>query len=174
MSKAKSVEIKAGVWIDHKKAVVVLITDQGEETRRISSQADQTRTPARGSRSKKKYGPHDFVAEDRQERKFMEQLNQFYDQVVASLRGAEAILVFGPGEAKGEFKKRLRRQKARGRLAELEAADKMTDRQIAANVRRHFGLKPERRTKSTASRKPSLKSMSPDPGKVPHDLGGEA
>src|SRR5687767_15788919 len=104
MSKAKSAAAKAGVWIDHQKAVVVLITDQGEETRRISSEADQTRTPVRGSRSRNKYGPHDFVAEDKRERKFMEHLNQFYDQVVAALRGAEAILVFGPGEAKSEFK----------------------------------------------------------------------
>jgi hypothetical protein len=172
MSKAKSLAIKAGVWIDHKKAVVVLISYKGEETRRIRSEADETRTPARGSRSKNKYGPNDFVAEDRRERRFVAHLNKFYDEVVVCLRDADAILILGPGEAKSEFKQRFSAQKVHGRIAELQTADRMTDRQIAASVRRHFALKPERQMKSTKSRK--LRSMSPDPGKVPHDLGGEA
>lgn len=174
MPKSKPVGIKAGVWIDHKKAVMVLIIGKREETRRFRSGIDETRTPARGLRSKNKYGPHDFVAEDRRERKAMDHLNKYYDQVAASLRGAEAILIFGPGEAKSEFKKRVSRQKVHGRIAELQTADRLTDRQIAANVRRHFALKPEKPGKSARPRRTLPKALSPNPGRVPHDLGGEA
>jgi nucleotide-binding universal stress UspA family protein len=62
-------------------------------------------------------------------------LNIYYDAVIACIRDAEAILIFGPGEAKGELKKRLERHKLDGRIVAIETVDKMTDRQIAAKVR---------------------------------------
>jgi ABC-type branched-subunit amino acid transport system substrate-binding protein len=58
--------------------------------------------------------------------------------VIASIRDAEAILIFGPGDAKGELKKRLKRNNLSGRIAGLETVDTMTDRQIAAKVRKYF------------------------------------
>ena len=63
---------------------------------------------------KHKYTPNDFVAEDTLEHKLMTQLKKFYDEVIACVRDAEAILIVGPGEAKGEFIKRLKSKKLRG------------------------------------------------------------
>jgi len=60
------------------------------------------------------------------------------DAVIASIRNAEAILIFGPGEAKGELKERLKENNLGGVVVGIETADKMTDRQIAAKVRKHF------------------------------------
>jgi hypothetical protein len=54
------------------------------------------------------------------------------------MRGAESILIFGPGEAKGALQRRLKRNNPAGRIVAIETVDKMTDRQIAAKVRRHF------------------------------------
>ena len=59
---------KAGVWIDHKQAIVILITDAGQEIKKIKAGAKQN---ASGSRSSNKYTPNDFVAEDRRERKLL-------------------------------------------------------------------------------------------------------
>jgi hypothetical protein len=150
--------IKAGVWIDHSKAIVVLIADKGEVTKRIKSDVKKPARAADGPRPKKSYTPNDFVAEDRQERRLTDHLNKYYDEVIACIRDAEAILILGPGEAKGEFKKRIKSKKLRGRVAELETADKMTDRQIAANVREHFSAVPEKATKAGPSRKRSRAS----------------
>jgi hypothetical protein len=61
-----------------------------------------------------------------------------YDAVVACIRDAEAILVFGPGEAKGELKKRLKKANLSGRIVGMETVDKMTDHQVASKVRQHF------------------------------------
>jgi hypothetical protein len=47
-------------------------------------------------------------------------------------------LIFGPGEAKGELTKRLERIDLSGRIVSVETVDKMTERQIAAKVRRYF------------------------------------
>jgi len=129
---------KAGVWIDHRKAVVVVITDDGEETRQVDSGADRPFASAGGPGSKQPDRREGFVAESTQEHKFMNELNMFYDSVLTSLNGADSVLIIGPGEAKGEFQKRLKSKKFPAHIVELETADKMTDPQIASLVREHY------------------------------------
>lgn len=65
-------------------------------------------------------------------------LNEFYDQVVAAVRDAESIQIFGPGEGKGELEKRLERAGLKEHVLAIQAADKMTGRQIAAKVRKRL------------------------------------
>ena len=57
------------------------------------------------------------------------------------IRDADSILLFGPGEAKGELKKRLEKDKLGARIEAVETEDAMTDRQIAAKVREYFHKK---------------------------------
>jgi hypothetical protein len=130
---------KAGVWIDHKQAVVVLITDAGQEIKKIKSGVGAPARSAGGVRPTNKFTAHDFGAraKDRAERKPVSRAADFYDEVIARLRGAEAILVFGPGTAKSEFIRRINSKKLGG-VVEVETADKMTDREIAAKVSEHF------------------------------------
>jgi hypothetical protein len=59
--------VKAGVWIDHKKAIVVLLTDAGQEIKKFKSGIEQPVRPSSSSRPKHKYTPNDFIAEDRRE-----------------------------------------------------------------------------------------------------------
>ena len=130
--------IKAGVWIDHRQAVVVLVTDAGKKIKKIASGVEKPVRSSGTSRSKNKYTPNDFVAEDTLQRKLASLLKNFFDEIIACVHDAEAILVVGPGEAKGEFVKRLKSKKHRGRIVELATTDKMTDRQLAAKVGEHF------------------------------------
>jgi len=58
--------------------------------------------------------------------------------VISNIRDAGSILIFGPGEAKDEFKKRLEKDNLGDRIVGIETAEKMTDPQIAAKVARHF------------------------------------
>jgi hypothetical protein len=144
--------INAGVWIDHHKAVVVLFSDEREDIRQIM--CDPV-APARSSGEalvKSSYTPNDFVAEDKRERKAMIHLNKFYDEVIACLRDADAILVLGPGEAKGEFTKRMEGQKLKGRIAHVGTVDKMTDGEIAAHVRQLLGIGSPRAQSTEAKR----------------------
>ena len=78
---------------------------------------------------------NDFVAEDKLERKAESHLNKYYDEVIACLQHADSIWILGPGEAKGELKKRIESKKLRGRIAHVETVDKMTDHEIAEHVR---------------------------------------
>jgi peptide subunit release factor 1 (eRF1) len=130
--------INAGVWIDHHKAVIVLLTDNGEDVLQIlSSQGASARSPA-GLRAKNSYTPNDFMAEGKRERKVMTHLNEYYDEVIACIRDAQGILILGPGEAKGEFRTRVVSKRLRGHVAEMKTVDRLTDHQIAEYVRQHF------------------------------------
>ncbi len=120
-----------GLWIDHRKTVLVFVTDEGEETREISSEMEKHVRFASGS-------SQDGSAEDMRDRQFGNHLSKYYDEVVLSIRDADSVLILGPGEAKGELEKRLKRTEHRGRIVGIETADKMTARQIAARVRQHF------------------------------------
>ena len=62
----------------------------------------------------------------------------YYDAVIACVRKAETILIFGPGEAKGELRKRIKKTGICGRIEATETFGQMTDRQIVAHVRRYF------------------------------------
>lgn len=121
----------AGLWIDHREAVIVMVTDAGEETKRINSDMEKHVRFSGGSRSEE-------GSDDQRDRQFTGHLNKYYDEVVASIHNAESILIFGPGEAKHEFGKRLGNKGLGGRIVGIETDDKMTDRQIAAKVRQHF------------------------------------
>jgi hypothetical protein len=129
---------KVGLWIDHRKANIVTVTDKGEEMGLVISKAEKQPRRSGDSPLKGPYEPHQVPAQDSQQRTLTEHLNIYYDAVIASIRDAEAILIFGPGEAKGELEERLKKNGLGGRIVGIEAADKMTDRQIAAKVRQRF------------------------------------
>jgi hypothetical protein len=120
-----------GLWIDHRKAVIVSLTARVEKTMRIISHMERHVRYSGGSK--------DAAAEDHRDRRYTDHLYKYYDRVVSCIRGAEDVLIFGPGEAKGELRARLQSDAFGGQIACLEAADKMTDRQVAAKVRLHFG-----------------------------------
>ena len=129
---------KVGLWIDHRKALIVAVTDKGEEIRLIISKVEKQPGRSGGLRHTTSYEAQQVPADDSRERKFTGHLNIYYNAVIACIRDAESILIFGPGEAKGELKKRLERNKLGGRIVGIETIDRMTDRQIAAKVRQYF------------------------------------
>ena len=127
-----------GVWIDHRKAVIAMVSDTGEKTKVIESKVEKQPGRFAGVRSTTPYESQKVPADDSRERDFTGHLHGFYDEVIAAIRDAESILIFGPGEAKGELKERLERDRLGGRIVAVETVDKMTDRQIAAKVREYF------------------------------------
>ncbi len=129
---------RVGVWIDHRKAAIVAVTDKGEEIGLIISKVEKQLRRSGDSPLKGSYDPLQVPADDSRQRTLTGHLNIYYDAVIASIRDADSILIFGPGEAKDELKARLERSNLGGRIVGIETVDKMTDRQIAAKVRQRF------------------------------------
>ncbi len=127
-----------GLWIDHRKAVIVTVSGKEEEISVIESKTDKQLGRFDGLRSTTPYESQKVQADNRQDIKFADQLNIYYDEVISILRDAESILLFGPGEAKGELKKRLEDNHLDNLIQAVETVDQMTDGQIAAKVREYF------------------------------------
>ncbi|HWR72056.1 MAG TPA: hypothetical protein VN604_02695 [Nitrospirota bacterium] len=127
-----------GLWIDHRKAVIVTVTDKGEEVQEVISHVEKQLGRFEGERSTTSYPAQLVPADDSQQRDLTGHLDRYYDEIISRLRDAELILIFGPGEAKGELAKRIESSNLGGRIAGIDTADKMTDRQIAANVRAYL------------------------------------
>ena len=67
------------------------------------------------------------------------QLNKYYQQVMSALKDADSIFIIGPGEAKIEFEKTLRKNKSmQHRILKVETTDKMTKNQMIAYVRKFY------------------------------------
>jgi len=127
-----------GLWVDHREAIIVILTDGGEEIKHITSNNGKHIRYSGSSHSKTPEGSKEVTSEDQRDRKFGNHLNKFYDEIIASIRGADSIQIFGPGEAKGELEKRIEHEGLKARILAIETVDKMTDRQISAKVREHF------------------------------------
>jgi hypothetical protein len=116
-----------GLWIDHRETIIVMLSDKGEETRRLDSAAAEHIQYVIVAQSD--------LAEAVRERRFTNPRTNYFDAVIAHIREPDTILIFGPGEATVEFKDRLEIEGLGGRIIGIETVDKMTDRQIAAKVR---------------------------------------
>ena len=129
---------QVGLWIDHRKAVIVMDSEAGDTTKLVESNIERhgrfSGHPGAGGA----HGSREGAPEDTRERHFEGELARYYDEVIACIRDAEAILILGPGEAKGELKARLVHDGSASRIVGVETVDKMTDHQIVAKVRGHF------------------------------------
>jgi hypothetical protein len=129
---------KVGLWIDHRKAIIVTMKEKGEETTEIISEVEKQLQRAGDSPLEGGYESLQVPADDKRQRALTGHLNIYYAAVITDIRDAESILIFGPGEAKGELKEQLEKNNLGGHIVDIETVDKMTNPQIAAKVRRYF------------------------------------
>ena len=129
---------KVGLWIDHRQAIVVDITEEGEKIEEIGSGVEKQLQRAGDRPLEGNYESVQVPADDRRQRDLTKHLNIYYAAVITAIRDAESILIFGPGEAKGELKEQLEKNHLSGHIVDIETVDKMTNPQIAAKVRQYF------------------------------------
>ena len=129
----------AGVWIDHEKACIVMISNGKGKVSTIKSNIAGHVRLSGGARSKSPYGPQDVASEKKVEEKRKHHLHDYYQEIIQNIRTADKILNIGPGEAKIELKKEMGKSKELSRkISKVEPADKLTERQLAAKVKDYF------------------------------------
>jgi hypothetical protein len=126
---------EVGLWIDHTRAVIVTIFGGKDETRQVRSNIGKYVYFFGGSNSSPLFGTCDISGKGQQDVEFRNFLNGYYDSVISLIRHADTIWIFGPGEAKGELEKHLRKKQFNAHIVRIESRERMTDRQIAAKVR---------------------------------------
>ena len=132
---------KVGIWIDHRKAIMVFASSGHVTAKTVESDiGPHVRYSDRAS-----YPTPDSAKAGRGEKKYAERnrqyLDRYYDEVISQMGQPEALLIFGPGEAKLQLKERLSHSKALSELVvEIESTDKLTDHEIVARVTQHYGI----------------------------------
>jgi len=125
-----------GVWIDHKQAFLIWY-----ETNRVEVITSNIEPPAHFSGGTQLGGRLNQKGdmELRNNSRYKLQLHKYYQQIVTNLKSASSIFVMGPGEAKIEFERFLKKYKTmQKRLIKVETADKMTRNQMVAHVRSFY------------------------------------
>jgi hypothetical protein len=125
---------RVGLWLDRNKAVIVTIANNIEGRSIITSDMEHyilhsTVVPGDGS------------PEEIRDRRFWNHLGEYYDKIIAHIRDAAEIEIFGPEMAKYELQKRLESAGLAEHIVSVEDADKMTDLQIATKVQKRFPLR---------------------------------
>ena len=122
---------KVGLWLDHNKAVIVSISNTGEERKRITSGMEHYVHFSSN-------GTGDSSAKDARDPRFLNHLSEYYDKVIAHIGDAMSIQIFGPGKAKYELQKRLESEGMSDNIVSVDDAESLTDRQVAKRVRERF------------------------------------
>ena len=120
---------QVGLWIDHREAVIITLNDHAEEIDRITSSVKDAVSDADA--------PHASY-QDRHDKRVKAHLSQYYGQLITMIHNASSILIFGPGEAKYELEKKLKRRGLNDLIAAIETTDSMTENQIVSKVKNHF------------------------------------
>lgn len=125
---------ETGMWVDHRKAVIVTLLDKKESIQIILSNIDNNArysTEAPANLPKSKIDPS-------QEQKMEQDLGKYYSEIAYKIRDTDSILIFGPDKAKVELAARLKQEKLGGKIASVDTVDNMTDRQISEKVHAYF------------------------------------
>lgn len=129
-----------GLWIDHRSARVVFPCDNENKIKLIESNLEKHEKCYEENKANVPFPAELVPADDVRDRKFTQQLNVYYDEIISNIKDAKSVFIFGPGEAKIEFKKRLEKKHPSQYTIFVEPADKMTDHQIVAKVKNHFSI----------------------------------
>lgn len=125
-----------GLWIDHKQAFVIWYKDDKIEV--IPSHIEPPAHYSGGTQLGGKYNQKADM-ELRHNDRVSLQLRKYYQQIISALKDANSIFVMGPGEAKIEFEKTVKKHKdIHKRLLKIETAGKMTKNQMLAQVRNFY------------------------------------
>lgn len=132
-------ETQVGIWIDHEKACIVSLIDGKTTITYVNSDVPSHVRQSGGSRSSTAHGPQDISPERRLEERYRNQLHKYYKRIIHQIDDADQLFILGPGEARVELKKMMRKSKERfAKITGIERADKMTEPQIVAKVKQFY------------------------------------
>ena len=131
----------AGLWIDHKEAIIVNLQDNNETVSIIQSGigAHEHLHFQGGSRQPNSSSPGASVSEKKYENSYNNALHKYYGEVIVAIKDNDQILILGPGEAKTQLESEIKKfAELAVKVKKIETADKMTEPQLKAKVNEFF------------------------------------
>jgi hypothetical protein len=91
---------RVGLWIDHREAVIVALTENGEKTKHIESAIEKQLRRSDRSPSNESFESQLVPADDTRERDYTGHPVNYYNEVIACIGDADPVLIFGPARQK--------------------------------------------------------------------------
>lgn len=130
---------KMGIWIDHKEAILVALQDAQTTIERIESNVEGHFRPSGGWKASGTNVAQSVSKEQTADERRKHQLHNFYQGVIEAAGKIDTLYILGPGEAKLELAKEIKKIKGQHeRIAAVEACDSLTENQIVAQVKSFF------------------------------------
>lgn len=138
----------SGVWLDHRAAKIVhLHGDDVREQEILSSVERHTHATGGTKLGGTPYFGAMGASEQRQNERRAHGVAAFYQKIMEAISEADGIALLGPGRARGEFARFLRKhEKLAGRIVSVVASGALTDRQLVAEVKATFHKSSPRRS----------------------------
>lgn len=134
----RSVTIQAGLWIDHSKAVTVILHNESIDLSIIDSQAEYPPQTNGDFRALALYGNLRLMSEAGNKGRFDSRIAHFFDKVFRRIKPASELVLMGPGETRKQFINYLIQQKSPIKLRECMPAGLMSNSEITRHVCRVF------------------------------------
>lgn len=127
--------IKAGIWINRHRAVVIHLFNDKESVSHFQSALPDD---AWAYGQLLQHGDQSGIYGQRAA-KYEKQLHKFFKKVAFSVKDAEQIFIFGPDIARVELKKEIKKTKDwDAKILGVERADEMSDQEMTDKVRAFF------------------------------------
>jgi len=130
--------IFAGIWMDHRRAVTVILGVENLDMSIVESDAERPSKTSGGHRQVAPFAHQDVVAEDHRKRQYDAETNQYFERIFQRIKVADELVLMGPGEAKQKFINFLMRQRSSIKLRECMPVGVMSNREVAQHVCRVF------------------------------------
>ncbi len=127
---------KVGIWLDQRTAHIIWVGM--ERIIKIDSNIRARTHYSGGIRIGGTYN-QGRDSELRHNDKYQHQLHRYFEKVLSSIKNADSIYIFGPGEARIELEHEIKKEKAMSsRVVHNEPSDNLTEAQMRAQVREFF------------------------------------
>jgi hypothetical protein len=128
-----------GLWLDQSGATIVTLksNDADPVVRHVESGVESHFRLSGGWKAGTQ--TQEVSNEKRIDRRRAQQLDRYYERLAEMLGDARRILILGPGEAKLGLERALKAKRgSKPHRFTVKTADKMTENQLVADVRRFF------------------------------------
>jgi len=132
---------RIGVWLDHSKAYFIDPQNGDNKIETIHSDLDtRVRHAGEDADGTLLGGYRSSNNEHHKHNREENALSKYYENLEKRLSGYEEILLFGPGSARSELHNLMKTDKQfSDKKIDVESCDQLTENQLKAKVRNHFG-----------------------------------
>jgi stalled ribosome rescue protein Dom34 len=117
-----------GIWMDHSVAHIMELKDNTIVSNTIESETHQG--------EKQNYGKDESLKHSKEQK----QLSEYFDKLTNVIKDYNDVLLFGPTDAKNELFNLLKTERLFNDIKiTVKNADKLTENQMHAFVKEHFG-----------------------------------